>query len=80
MKVGVLLRRILGVVLILLSLPFWLATLSFGLTMIQNSNAASYLFGPFLLVIVTASALLGLGMLSFPKESSNQTEKNSQLS
>jgi len=75
MRVRVLLRAILSVVLILLSLPLWLSTVICASAIANHS--ASYLVGPYLLTFVLAGALLGLGLISFPKKSSEQTDDNS---
>lgn len=77
MRVRVLLRAILSVVLILLSLPLWLATVISASAIASNFNAAYYLVGPCLLTLVLAGSLLGLGLISFPKQSSEQTDDNS---
>ena len=70
MRVRVLLLGILSVVLILVSLPLWLATVVYLSIMVMNPNAVSYLLGPFLLCTVLAGALLALGIMNFPKKSS----------
>lgn len=80
MRVRVLLLGILSVVLILLSLPLWLATVVYVSSMVMNPDALSYLIGPCLLSAVLASALLALGIMNLPKKSSDQAGKNSPSS